>query len=198
MSEHERNDRTFSPARAERLDDPARQQSLPPAHVVAALQLNEQMTVADIGAGTGYFAVPIARAVASGRVLAVDFQDEMLDRLRYKLATVGAPVNVDVVKGEARATNIAVASCDRALIANVWHELDRRDEVLAEMRRILGNKGRLAILDWRADVEPPPGPPRAHRIPIDGVVAELEAGRWSVTRSQQVGSFSYIVVAEPL
>lgn len=91
MSEHERNDRTFSPARAERLDDPARKQSLPPAQVVEALQLTGPMTVADIGAGTGYFAVPIARAVATGRVLAVDFQDEMLDFLRHKLAAGGAP-----------------------------------------------------------------------------------------------------------
>lgn len=198
MNEHERNDRTFSPARAERLDDPARQQWLPPARVVEALQLTGHMTVADIGAGTGYLAIPIARAVVTGRVLAVDFQEEMLDRLRHKLAAGGAPVNVDVVKGEARATNVAAASCDRALIANVWHELDRRGDVLAEMRRILGKKGRLAILDWRADVEPPPGPPPAHRIPLDDVIAELEAGRWSVKRSQQVGSFSYIVIADPL
>ncbi len=197
MSEHERNERTFSPARAQRLEDPERQQFLPPAQVVEALQLTGQMTVADVGVGTGYFAIPIARAVATGRVLAVDFQDEMLDLLRHKLAAGGAPRNVDVIRGEARASTLAAASCDRVLIANVWHELDRRDEVLAEMRRILVREGRLAILDWRADVEPPPGPPSAHRIPVDDVVAELEAARWNVTRSQQVGSFSYIVIAEP-
>lgn len=191
-----RNERTFRPEKASKLDDPERQRWLPPAAVVRALDLAAGMTVADIGAGTGYFAIPIANAVApGGRVLAVDFQTEMLDLLRERLAAPDAPLNIEMVEGEARTTHLPSASCDRVLIANVWHELDQRHEVIAEVGRILKPGGRLAVLDWRPDTQPPPGPPSSHRIPSTLVIAELEREGWNAA-AQAVGTYSYVVLAD--
>ena len=187
---HRHNERTFRPEAAHKLEDPERLRWLPPDDVAAALQLRAGMTVADIGAGTGYFSIPFARLAE--RVLAVDFQPEMLEMLRAKLS---AGSNVETTIGEARATGLPDAACDVALIANVWHELDGRDEVLTEMRRIVRPSGALAILDWRADVEPPPGPPLEHRVPLSDVADELRAGGWSVDRTPLVGPYSYIIVA---
>ena len=149
-------DRVMNIADAHKLDKPERLQWMPPNEIVALLPLAAGAVVADIGAGTGFFALPIAKAVApAGRVFAVDMQPEMLELLRKKLSVSGTPSNVELVHGKADATTLPDDSCDLIFIANVWHELDQRDEVLAEMRRILGKNGRLAILDWRADVEPP-------------------------------------------
>jgi protein-L-isoaspartate O-methyltransferase len=57
------NDRTFRVSEVHKLEDPERLQWLPVDDVISALALRSEMTVADIGAGTGYFAIPIARVV---------------------------------------------------------------------------------------------------------------------------------------
>lgn len=185
------NERTFRPENAARLESPERLEWLPPHDVIRALRLGDSMTVADIGAGSGYFALPIARA--AGRVLAVDLQPEMLEILRRKLSADDAPHNVTLIEAEARRTHIEDGLCDRVLIANVWHEIDGRDEVLLEMKRILAPGGELFVLDWRDDVESPPGPPIEHRLPAAQVVAELEAAAWRDVTSQSVGRYAYIV-----
>lgn len=187
---HRHNARTFRVSEVHKLEDPDRLTWLPPADVVAALDLRSEMTVADIGAGTGYFAIPIAAFVR--HVYAIDFQREMLDLLRAKLPPQS---NIELVEGEARATTLRAQSCDVALLANVWHELEDRPAVLNEMRRILKSEGTLAILDWRHDVAGPPGPSIEHRIPVTEIEQELRDGGWSVVDARNVGWFSYFVRA---
>ncbi len=96
------HDRVFKPSEAHRLEDPERRVWLPPEEVLCRLRLHAAATVADIGAGTGYFALPLAKHVQ--RVMAVDMQPEMLQLLREKLAQPGAPNNVDLVQGAAANT----------------------------------------------------------------------------------------------
>ncbi len=185
----------FHHAHAHKLDDPDRQKWMPADVVLQRLALRTGMRVADVGAGTGYFAVPIARAVApSGRVLAVDVQPEMLEALRARLEPA---LPITLVEGEATRTTLDAASVDIVLLANVWHELDDPPAALAEASRILRPGGRLALLDWRADVEPVPGPPMEHRIAARDVVALLAQNGWSVSDSEPVGHFSYLILAAP-
>ena len=68
------------------------------------------LNVADIGAGSGYFTLPIARRVAPGKVYAVDPSAELLEVIRGKLAADGAPENVELMVGEDSATGLAEAS----------------------------------------------------------------------------------------
>ncbi|MCX6621141.1 MAG: methyltransferase domain-containing protein [Acidobacteria bacterium] len=151
------NDRTFKAADAHRLEDPERLKWLPPDDAVRALSIAPGMVIADVGAGTGYFTLPFARAVApGGRVLAVDLQPGMLSLLGAKLEAPGAPGNVELLEGTASRTGIAGLACDLFFLANIWHELDDAEEVLAEAARTLKRAGRIAILDWRPDVDRPP------------------------------------------
>ncbi len=190
------NERTFHPRDAHRLEDPERLKWLPPEEVLARIGPVSGMTIADVGTGTGYFALPFATAVGSrGRILAVDFQKEMLEMLREKLSGSGAPQNVVLVEGEARRTTLSGNSCDLVFMSNLWHELDDEAGVLLEVKRLLRPGGRLAILDWRADVVPPPGPPAAHRVSRENLRQVLSRHGWPVTHAGNAGKYSYLLIA---
>jgi ubiquinone/menaquinone biosynthesis C-methylase UbiE len=190
MTDHER---MFRHEHAHKLDDPERRTWLPPDEVIRSLALKPGMTVADIGAGTGYFALPLARAVApAGRVYAVDLQRQMLDRLQEAL---NGELRIELVEAEAVRTTLPGSVADLVFTANVWHELDDQDAALAEFARLLRPGGRLAIVDWRADVTQPPGPPIDHRVSAAALTALLRRRKWSEVSDAAVGLYSYLVMA---
>jgi len=192
------NERTFRASEAAKLEDPARLIFLPPAEAMEILGLAPGMRVADIGAGTGHFAIPFARRVGpSGRVFAVDIQKEMLALLEAKIAGAADCGPIDLIEGTAAQTHLSDAACDLAFFSNVWHELDDREAVLAEAGRILRAGGRIAILDWRPDADRPPGPPADHRVSPAEVEALLVRCRWRVERSVPFGAYSYLITARP-
>lgn len=189
-------ERRFKPSEAHRLEDPERLTWLPPAEILAGLTLNAGMDVADIGAGTGYFTLPIARVIAPlGQVFAVDVEPEMLQKLQQKLVSQHAPQNIVLVEGDATRTSLHDRSVDLVLMANLWHELDDYFGALREAGRILRSGGRMAILDWRPDVDRPPGPPLEHRVPLGQVSEFLNSNSWSVKTASNIGRYSYLVTA---
>lgn len=187
------NERWFNASLAHRLDDPARRAWLPPAEVLAALALRSGETIADVGAGTGYFCLPLAQAVGPhGKVYAVDAQEEMLLLLRQKLDEA-AMVNVELVPAEADNTGLPTSSCEHFFMANVWHEFDDRAAVLREAARVLKLGGRIAVLDWRPDVEPLAGPPLDHRLTSSSAVEELRSAGFQALSTINVGLYSWLV-----
>lgn len=187
------HERRFHPSQMHRLEDPERRNWLPPDEVLVQLDLRPGWTVADIGAGTGYFTLPMASAVGSaGRIFAVDVSPEMLERLRVRLAEAML-TNVECVEAEASATRLPSASCDLVLLANVWHEFDDRGAVLAEARRVLKPAGRVALLDWRPDVEREHGPPLEHRIAPEAARQSLANAGFSATLPSYLLPFSWLL-----
>lgn len=169
---------------------------MPPDEATAALDLKPGMAVADIGAGSGFFALPFARAAGpAGVVWAVDVQPAMLKLLEEKLRQQGAPRNIRLREGEAVNTGLPAASCDLAFLGNIWHELDQPGVVLAEMRRILRPGGRIAILDWRIDAPHPPGPPPDHRVASTETEAALKRDNWRNPSLRHFGQYSYLLIA---
>jgi len=169
---------------------------MPPDEVIARVDLKPGMVVADIGAGTGFFALPFARAVGpAGKVWAVDLQPAMLKILEEKLRQEGAPDNIGLREGRAANTGLQGGSCDLAFLGNLWHELDDPPTVLAELRRILRPGGRVAILDWRTGVPYPPGPPPEHRIAPSETEAVLKGDRWRDVSFRHLGQYSYPLIA---
>ncbi len=190
------HERRFNPSLAHRLDDPERLLWLPPDEVIAALQVQAGDAVADIGAGTGYFTIPLARSVGpQGKVFAVNAQEEMLSLLRQKLD--GASLsNIEMVRAEADHTTLQDGACMLAFLANIWHEFDDRVAVLRESLRILRPGGRIAILDWRPDVEPVAGPPLTHRIAAEEAVKEMHIAGFTPLASTLAGRYSWLVQGE--
>jgi ubiquinone/menaquinone biosynthesis C-methylase UbiE len=193
------NDRVFSHTQAGKLGDPARLKWLPPSDVIAALDIHCGMTVVDVGAGTGYFSIPIAEWLGtSGVVYAVDLQQEMLEFLKKKLHFGKKNLcKIELLQGNAGRVPLPDRIADLVLLANIWHELDSLGAVLKETRRLLKPGGRLAILHWRAEFSGPPGPPQEHRISDAAVSAMLLSESWGVQGNKTIGAFSYLVIATP-
>jgi ubiquinone/menaquinone biosynthesis C-methylase UbiE len=191
------NDRVFKHTSAHQLEDPERLKWMPPAEVLSRLHLKHGFRVADVGAGTGFFSLPMARAVgADGHIFAVDLQQEMLDLLATKLQREDAPTNISLQRGPASKLPLADNSVDVAFYANVWHEFDDYEDVLREAMRVTIPNGRIAVLDWRHDKESPPGPPQDHRVAADAVVDFLQKHGCHQVSCYNVGQYSYLVTAE--
>ncbi|MDX1623990.1 MAG: class I SAM-dependent methyltransferase [Gemmatimonadota bacterium] len=190
-------DRLFDPARARRLDDPDRPSWLPPAEVLSRLEPAPGEVVADVGSGTGYFALPLAERVEAGegRVIALELQPEMMERLVEKIARGGAPPVVEPVRARAEALPLVDGSVDLVLLAGLWHELEEPVAVAREARRVVRSGGRIGVLDWRPDVERPPGPPIEHRLSTETVRSHLEEGGWEVAAEHRIGPYNVLLVA---
>jgi ubiquinone/menaquinone biosynthesis C-methylase UbiE len=178
---------------ADRLDNPERLLWLPPATVLGGLPVQSGDSIADIGAGTGYFSLPLAQAAGpSGLVYAVDCQAEMLGRLELKLDKGGIS-NIRVIHADADSTGLPNASCNLVFMANAWHEFEDHYAVLLESKRILKAGGRISILDWRPDVEPEPGPPLHHRLSSSDAAEDLQSAGFLEVTPSNVGKYSWLV-----
>jgi ubiquinone/menaquinone biosynthesis C-methylase UbiE len=127
----------------DRADRDALQQ---PDRVLDSLKLAPAMTVADVGAGTGYFTLRLAKRVA--HVIATDVQPQMLDILRSRL---GAITNVQLVAAGDRDAALPPACCDVVLMVDVYHELADPPAVMAGVAKALKPNGRLVLVEYRGE-----------------------------------------------
>ncbi len=153
---------------------PDRETTERPDRVVESLGLREGQTVADVGAGNGYFALRLARAVgARGKVLAVDIQKEMLDLLRDRAAKAGVGNIVPVLATETD-PRLEPNSIDLALFVDVYHELARPAPVMQAIRRALRRDGRVVLVEYRGEDPRVPIKP-LHRMTVRQARAEMRA-----------------------
>ena len=136
---------------ADWLERPERETEERPDTVLRLLNLKPGDTVADIGAGSGYFTRRLARAVGPrGRVFAVDIQLQMLTELTNRLTRAGI-TNVSPILGADRDPRLPPASIDLALLVDVYHELEYPFEMLVAISRSLKPGGRVVLVEYRAE-----------------------------------------------
>ena len=119
--------------------------------LIDALGLQAGDVVADIGAGSGYFSLPLARAVGeSGRVFAVDIQPEMIEHLsaRAQKEQIG---NIVGVLGRIDDIRLAPKSVDLVLLVDAYHEFDHPWEMMRSIVRSLRPGGRVALVEFRGE-----------------------------------------------
>ncbi|CAN5650189.1 hypothetical protein BH24ACI5_BH24ACI5_28030 [soil metagenome] len=115
--------------------------------IFAAMQVRPGVSVADIGAGDGFFTTRLSTAVGEqGRVLAVDIGESALRRLRARVAgdKLG---NVEVIEGAVDDPRLPAAALDAALIVNAYHEMTEHQAMLAKIKLALKPGGRLVIVE---------------------------------------------------
>jgi ubiquinone/menaquinone biosynthesis C-methylase UbiE len=135
-----------------------------PERVLRALGLRRGHVIADVGAGPGFWTIPLARRVGRrGHVFALDPEPAALDVLRRRVAKAGVH-NVTPVLNDDTAPMLPDNACDLAVIVNVYHHFAEPARFLRHMARCLKRGGRLVNIDW-ADRDTPKGPPAHRRIP---------------------------------
>lgn len=177
---------------AQTFDDPARDAWQKPDEVIRAMQLGPAMTVADVGAGTGYFSVRLARAVPQGQVIATDIESDMVAYLTERAKREGL-ANVRAVKASAAASGLARESVDAILIVDVWHHIEDRVAYARDLAAALRPGGRVVIVDFRLDATK--GPPPAMRLPPEKIVADLTAAGLAAKVSAVALPEQYIIEA---
>jgi SAM-dependent methyltransferase len=136
---------------ADWLERPEREQEERPDLLLAALHLNPGDAVADIGAGTGFYARRMARLVGDkGLIYAVEIQQEMLDLLTNKMAELNIH-NVKPVLGTVTDPGLPPASIDLVLMVDVYHEFDYPHEMVEAMCRALKPTGRIVFVEFRGE-----------------------------------------------
>jgi len=189
----------FDPGHADRLENPVRLVELPPANVVALLELRGDETVVDYGAGTGLYTVPIAQALPRGHVLAVEEHAALLGYLRDKIAAARLPAErvVMVQTGENRVP-LPDGGADRVFLLNVLHHIWDEPAALSEIVRLLAPGGRLVVVDF-AQMERPVGPPNDHVLSLDearAAVTGMGLRELAVRHPGEIGRYQIAIVAE--
>lgn len=121
-----------------------------PSKAIALLELSPDAVLADIGAGSGYYSFRIAPKLPRGEVVAVDIQPEMLEFLKKESARLKIP-NVRPHLGAIDDVKLPANSLDAALMVDAYHEFDHPVEMLASLHLALKPKGRIYLLEYRAE-----------------------------------------------
>ena len=179
-------------ALAQSLDNPERDAWQQPNEVLRAMDLMPTMCVADVGAGTGYFAVRLARAVPAGEVIASDLEPNMLQFIAERAARERLP-NLRTVLATALNAGLARESVDRILVVHVWHHVADREAFARDLMGALRPGGRLFIVEFAMDAQH--GPPESMRLTPEATIASLRAAGVAATISPATIAQQYIVEA---
>jgi len=144
-----------------KLENPERLAELDPGNTLTKIGFKDNMTLCDIGAGSGIFSFPAAK-ISNGIIYALEASDEMIEVLESRKNDLDVN-NLQVKKVESDQLPLGDALCDMAIMVTVLHELENKSMMLQEIRRILKRNGRLAVIEFHKG-KTPLGAPLDHRI----------------------------------
>ena len=151
---------------------------------------------ADLGAGTGYFSVHLAKAVGDeGRVLAIDVEPKLVDYMKERAAKAQLAQLVPVL-APVDDPKLPERGVDLVLIVDTWHHIDDRLHYLAKLAAGLKAGGRVAVVDFKMG-DFPVGPPDAHKLTAEAVTAEFVAAGWLAATRWDELPYQYVLVFTP-
>jgi SAM-dependent methyltransferase len=191
---HTSNHRFRDPARWSKVfDNPKRDAWQKPDAVVAKLALAPTASIADIGAGTGYFSMRFAKAVPQGKVFAIDLEQTLLEHIKKRAAKAGLEQRIQTVQASATDANVPQA-VDVIFLCNTYHHIGQRVQYFAKLKSKLNKGGRIVVVDYKGG-ELPMGPPESHRVLPEALQKELEsAGYQKVAVDRETLPYQYIAI----
>ncbi len=188
--------RKFDPANKHLLFAEDRIERFDRYELLRSLGVGAGKVVADLGCGPGFFTLPASELVGpSGKVFAVDVQQEMVDDLRSRLAQQGI-TNVVVRRSSELEPSIPQRSVDLALLAFMLHEIDQRSTFLLAAKRLLRDDGRIAVLEWEK-IETPTGPSLEERVTADEIIADAAAAGLALVEQRSIHEWHYVLTFVP-
>lgn len=147
-----------------------------PEEVLTALKITPGTTVADLGAGSGYFTRRFAKAVGeTGKVYAVDIEQKMLDYNRAELIKMGLMGNTELILAKPDTPSLPANQIDLIFFCNVYHHLENHVAYTSQLKSSLTGSGRIAIIDFYHDERSGPlSFPKHHLVPRETVVQQME------------------------
>jgi ubiquinone/menaquinone biosynthesis C-methylase UbiE len=167
------------------LEDPSRDDWQKPHEVVIALGLKSTDAIADIGAGTGYFARRFANH--AGKVYAVDIDRELL-----AIAGKNAPANLETVLAAPDDPRLPERSVDIIFFCDVLHHIENRAAYYPKVARALKPGGRIVVIEfYKRDM--PIGPPPSMKLSDEEVIAEFRNAGFALAKRLDILPYQYIL-----
>ena len=188
-----RNPRLFAPQDLGLLEPPDREAWQKPDQVMDALHVAEGTTVADLGAGGGWFTMRLARRVGRhGRVYAGDVQRLMIEAIQRRVQREGL-TNVTPVLGEDTDPKLPSNALDAVLIVDAFHEMEDPVLLLKNVARTLRPQGRIGIIEQR-EGDGGPGPDAAERVPPGVIISQAAAAGLKLVEQHKFLPYQYFLI----
>src|ERR1043165_9020906 len=185
--------RLFPPSDLGLLDAPDRDLLQPPDQIMDAMGIADASVVADIGAGSGWFTLRLARRVGpQGLVYAEDVQKEMITAISRRVGREGFN-NVRPWLGSNNDPRLPAGSIDAILVVDAYHEIEDRVTMLTNLAKSLKPQGRLGIVDFRLDGTGT-GPAPEERVSPDVVVNDAKKAGLQLIRQESFLPFQYFLI----
>ena len=183
----------MDPARIKRLNDSARLEQVDPNQIFQVLEPFSGHTIADIGTGTGYVALPFAAHFPAVTVYACDILPGMLALVR-EAARMQSLNNITCVEMTESYTTLPESSIDLITMLQVHHELTDPEGLMAECFRILNTNGTLVIIDWKHEDDGGP-PSTGRRTSSHQIQAHLEGAGFKNIRNHATYELHNLITA---
>ena len=158
-----------------------------------ALAIADASAVADVGAGSGYFTVKLARRVGpQGVVYAEDVQQEMLNAIQRRVQREGL-TNVKAWLGRGSDTRLPAGALDAVILVDVYHEIEDRVPLLASIAKALKPQGRIGVVDFRLEGSGP-GPATDERVSPDVIVKDAQTAGLRLIRQEAFLPYQYFLI----
>jgi ubiquinone/menaquinone biosynthesis C-methylase UbiE len=184
--------RLFPPESLGLLEGPDREAFQRPEQIMDALLIGDGSTVADLGAGGGWFTVRLAiRVGPNGRVYAEDVQPEMIQAIERRVAREGLK-NVTMVLGTQTNSNLPAGAVDAILIVDAYHEMEQPVTLLRNMAMSLKPTGLIGIINYKKDGVGP-GPAMEERVDPEKVIHDAQAAGLVLRKRETFLRYQYLL-----
>lgn len=185
--------RLFPPSDLGLLDAPDRDLWQRPDQIMDAMAIADASVVADIGAGSGWFTIRLARRVGPrGVVYAEDVQKEMINAISRRVGREGL-TNVRPVLGLKNDPRLPANFLDAVLMVDAYHEVEDGVSMLRSLARALKPQGRIGVIDFKLDGTGP-GPEPDERVSPDVVVKDAQDAGLRLIRQEPFLPYQYFLI----
>ncbi len=163
-----------------------------PVKILKTFGVHENMVVADLGAGSGFYTLPLAQMAVGGKVYAIEIQKDFLLTIRnkvkeYKLDNVECLWgNIEIKGGTRLGDNVA----DRVVVSNVFFQVEHKEKFLDEVYRIIKPSGKVLLIDWH-DADSPLAPKGNALVPEEKARSFFEQKGFIFEKNVDAGDHHY-------
>lgn len=190
---HDHMDKKFKGAEewAKKFDDPKRDLWQKPEKTIEALSISDKGVIADIGAGTGYFAIRIAKKYPLSRVLAIDVEPDMVAYIEKRARNENL-TNIQTVLIPPADELKLPEEVDQIIVVDTYHHIADRTRYFKNLSKYLKPRGTLVIIDFT--LESPEGPPKEFRIQPAQIREELKGSGFDQVKSVDILPYQFFLI----